>query len=255
MSAAGVISLNWRRDGHASSDDLCVVSDERLVAAAKIGHSGAFDDLYKRHAEKMFRITYRITRNREDAEDAVQECFLNAFLHLKNFDGRSRFFTWLTRIAMNAALMKLRKNHASREVPIAVSVETSEPCLEHQVSDFSPNPEELYTKSEREATLRDAIAKLRPRIRKALEIHMLQERTLEETATVLGISVAAAKARLFHARAALRRTPQLRFVLPWIWANRQPVSHLHKSPTRRTALIFHAATGTRSVKRRLAART
>ena len=80
------------------------------------GHSGAFDDLYKRHAEKMFRITYRITRNREDAEDAVQEChLLKVFLHLKNFDRRSRFSTWLTRIAMNAALMRLRKNHASEK--------------------------------------------------------------------------------------------------------------------------------------------
>jgi RNA polymerase sigma factor (sigma-70 family) len=226
MSAAGVISLNSRRDGHALSDDLCLVSDERLVAAAKIGHKGAFDDLYQRHAEKMLRITYRITRNRQDAEDAVQECFLNAFLHLKNFDGRSRFSTWLTRIAMNAALMKLRKNRASREVPTGVSVETSGLCSEHQVSDFSPNPEELCTKSEREATLRDAIAKLRPSIRRVLEIHKLQERSLEETATVLGISVAAVKSRVFHGRAALRRTPQLRFVLPSIWANREPVSHL-----------------------------
>jgi RNA polymerase sigma-70 factor (ECF subfamily) len=226
MSAAGVISLNWRRGGHASSDDLCVVSDERLVAAAKIGHKGAFGDLYQRHAEKMLRITYRITRNRQDAEDAVQECFLNAFLHLKNFDGRSRFSTWLTRIAMNAALMKLRKNHASREVPTGVSVETSELCSERQVSDFSPNPEEICTTNEREATLRDAIAKLRPSLRKALEIHTLQERSLEETATVLGISVAAVKARVFHARATLRRAPRLRFVLPSIWANREPVSHL-----------------------------
>jgi RNA polymerase sigma factor (sigma-70 family) len=225
MSAAGVISLNWRRDGNGSSDDLCVVSDERLVTAAKIGHKGAFDDLYQRHAEKMFRITYRITRNRQDAEDAVQECFLNAFIHLKNFDGRSRFSTWLTRIAMNAALMKLRKNHASREVPTGVSVETSELCSERQVSDFSPNPEEICTTNEREATLRDAIAKLRPSLRKALEIHTLQERSLEETATVLGISVAAVKARVFHARATLRRARRLRFVLPPIWANREPVSH------------------------------
>src|SRR5260370_12644185 len=135
MSAAGAISLNWEKSGNASSDDLRVVSDERLVAAAKTGHSGAFDDLYKRHAEKMFRITYRIIRNREDAEDAVQECFLNAFLHLKNFDGRSRFSTSLTRIAINSALMRLRKNHAAREGSIDHSVQTSELCSEHQLSD------------------------------------------------------------------------------------------------------------------------
>src|SRR5260370_37764177 len=106
MSAAGMISLNWRRRGNASSDDLCVVSDETLVAAAKNGHSSAFDDLYKRHAEKMFRITYRITRNREDAEDAVQECILKGFLYLKNFDVSSRFSTLLTRIAMNSTLIE-----------------------------------------------------------------------------------------------------------------------------------------------------
>src|SRR5258708_15926843 len=219
MSAAGVISLNWRRDGHASSDDLCVVSDERLVAAAKIGHSGAFNNVYKCYAEKMLRIAYRILGNREDAEDAVQECFLNVLLHLKNFDGRSRFSTWLTRIAINAALMKLRKNHASREVPIDESAETGELRSEHQLSDSSPNPEEHCTKSEREALLRDAIAKLRPKIRKAVEIHKLQECSLEETAEVLGTSVAAVKGRIFHARAVLRKTLQSQFVVPSLWAN------------------------------------
>jgi RNA polymerase sigma factor (sigma-70 family) len=204
MSAAGVISLNWRRDGNGSSDDLCVVSDETLVAAAKIGHKGAFDNLYQRHAEKMFRITYRITRNRQDAEDAVQECFLNAFIHLKNFDGRSRFSTWLTRIAMNAALMKLRKNHSAREVPIGVTVETSS-AWSTKCQIFIRIRKSSAKRASEKATLRDAIAKLRPSLRKALEIHTLQERSLEETATVLGISVAAVKARVFHARATLRR--------------------------------------------------
>jgi len=216
MPTAGAISLNWGRSGNASSDELRVVSDERLVAAAKIGHSGAFNNLYKRHAEKMFRITYRILRNREDA---VQECFLNALLHLKNFGGRSRFSTWLTRIAINAALMKLRKNHASREVPIDESAETGELRPEHQLSNFSPNPEEHCTKSEREALLREAVAKLRPKIRKAVAIHKLQECSLEETAEVLGTSVAAVKGRIFHARAVLRKTLQSQFVVPSLWAN------------------------------------
>ena len=221
MPAEGTIeiSLNWVSRGNASSDDLHMVSDERLVAAAKMGRSGAFDDLYKRHAEKMLCITYRITRNREDAEDAVQECFLNAFLHLKSFDRRSRFSTWLTRIAMNAALMKLRKNHASREVPIGESAETSELRSEDLLSDFSSNPEELCAKSGREAVMRDAIAKLGPRIRKAAEIHALQECSFEETAEVLGTSVAAVKGRMFHARAGLRKTLQWQFVVPSMWAD------------------------------------
>ena len=230
MPAEGTIaiSLNLGSTGNASSDDLRMVSDERLVAAAKMGHNGAFDDLYKRHAEKMFRITYRIMRNREDAEDAVQECFLNAFLHLKNFDGRSRFSTWLTRIAMNAALMKLRKNPPSREVPIDQSAETTELRSEHLLSDFSPNPEEHCAKSEREAILRDAIAKLRPRIRKAVEIHKLQECSLEETGEVLGISVAAVKGRMFHARAVLRKTLRGQFVVPAMWANPSARSYAAK---------------------------
>src|SRR5260221_935547 len=139
---------------------------------------------------------------------------------------------------MNAALMKLRKNYGSREVSIDRSVETSEICSEHQSSDVSPNPEERCTKSEREAILRDAIAKLRPRIRKALEIHKLQERSLEETADVLGTSVAAVKARVFHARAALRRTPRLRSCFRRFG---QIASQFHtwldKSPTGRTALL------------------
>jgi RNA polymerase sigma-70 factor (ECF subfamily) len=209
MSAAVVISSNWGGSGNASSGDTPVVTDERLVAAAKSGDTGAFDELCKRHARKMFRITHRITRNRENAEDAVQECLLNAFIHLRSFDGRSRFSTWLTRIAVNAALMKLRKNRAGHEVPIEEPFETGGLPPEHRLTDPSLNPEERYAKSEREAILRDAIAKLRPRIRKTLEIYQLQERSLDETAEILGISVTAAKARLFQARAALRKASYL----------------------------------------------
>src|SRR5260370_8160964 len=94
------------------------MSDENLVAVAKKGQRTAFDEVHNRHAGKMFRVAHRITRNREDAEDAVQECFLSAFIRLKAFDGRATFLTWLTRIAINAALMKLRTHPASRDVPL-----------------------------------------------------------------------------------------------------------------------------------------
>jgi RNA polymerase sigma factor (sigma-70 family) len=207
MSVAGTISLNTTREPS-------LVSDNILVAEAKIGHRGAFDELYKRHAEKMFRITHRMMRNREDAEDAVQECFLNAFIHLKSFDGRSRFSTWLTRIAMNAVLMKLRRGHLSREVPMEQPEVTRKVRPEHRLADTSLNPEERYAKNEREVILRNAIAELRPRIRKALEIYQLQECSLHETAEALEIPVSAAKGRLFHARVALRESRQLQFVAP-----------------------------------------
>jgi len=218
MAAAGLISSNWKDTGDALSDDLHTVNDERLVAAAKMGHRFAFDELCKRHTQKIFRMTYRIARNREDAEDAVQECFLNAFVHLRSFDGRSRFSTWLTRIALNAALMKLRKNRASREVATEETFETSELGLEHRLADPSLNPEQHYAKSEREAILRDEIAKLRPAIRKAVEIQ-LQVCSLEESAKILGLTLSAVKARMFHARAALRQSLQSQLMAPAIWGN------------------------------------
>jgi len=211
MSAAGMIPLNSGASNH-SSHDRQVLEDGRLVAAAKIGHTAAFDELCRRHAEKIFHVAHRITRNREDAEDVVQESFLRAFIHLKGFDGRSRFPTWLTRIAINSALMKLRKNRTLREIQMQESIESTQPWHQ-QVPDPALNPEERCAEHERESILREAIAKLRPRIREAVEIHQLQECSLNETADSLGISVAAVKGRLFHARAALRRVPRLKFAL------------------------------------------
>src|SRR5712691_7940808 len=93
-------------------------SEKQLIAAAKSGLRALFGELCERHVKKVFRVIHRIMRNREDAEDAMQDCLLNAFVHLKDFDGRSRFATWLTRIAINAAFMKLRKNRGAREVSI-----------------------------------------------------------------------------------------------------------------------------------------
>jgi RNA polymerase sigma factor (sigma-70 family) len=225
MAAAGSSSSSWKQSGDPLSDEPNPVSDARLVAIAKKGHRPAFDELYKRHAEQMFRTTRRITRNREDAEDAVQECFLNAFVHLKSFDGRSRFSTWLTRIAVNAALMKLRKNRCRREVPTEGPIGKSEVLPENLVPDPSLNPEERYAKSEREVIFRESVAKLRPAIRKVVEIQ-LQDCSLIEAAGALGISFTAAKARLFHARAALRKASQLQSVVPSIWRNPEHGSRL-----------------------------
>jgi RNA polymerase sigma factor (sigma-70 family) len=215
MAAAGLVSSSSKRSANASSDEHNAVNDARLVAIAKSGDRSAFDELYKRHSEKMFHTTRRITRNREDAEDAVQECFLNAFVHLKSFDGRSQFSTWLTRIAVNAALMKLRKKRCRRETPIE-NPEASELLPVNLLPDPSLNPEDRYAKSEREGIFRDAVATLRPGVRKVVEIQ-LQDRSLNEAAETLGISFAAAKARLFHARALLRKASQMKFLVPSIW--------------------------------------
>src|SRR5260370_39741072 len=204
MSAARVISEHHGGKRNFTSDAAQFMSDEALVAGAKMGHGSVFDELHERHRERMFRVARRITRHREDAQDAVQESFLSAYVHLKKFDERARFSTWLTRIAINAALMKIRKNRVSREVGVEDAADAV------ALSDCVPNPEEICARSEQKAALRDAIAKLRPTLRSVVELHDLQERSLHETAEALGSSVSAAKARLFHARAALRRTAQLK---------------------------------------------
>jgi RNA polymerase sigma factor (sigma-70 family) len=209
MSAASVIP-HHQRDGRTVAYDAAkFISDERLVAVAKMGDGTVFDELCRRHAERMFRVAHRIIRHREDAEDAVQESFLSAYVHLNTFDGRARFSTWLNRIAINAALMKMRKNRLSREIPLENTTEALDPRSNYELKDFSPNPEEICGKEEQEAALRDAIGKLRPSLRRVVELHQLQECSMDETAKILGISVAAAKARLFHARTALRRNKAL----------------------------------------------
>ena len=193
----------------AAVSDLRAWSEEQLIAAAKTGRRAPFGELCERHVKKVFRVIHRIMRNREDAEDALQDCLLNAFAHVKDFDERSRFATWLTRIAINAALAKLRKNHWKREIPMN---EPDPPCelkRHSEIQDDAPDPEETYRLRERREILNTAIWGLRPRARRVVELHQLQEHSLRETAHILGISTAAVKARMFHARVALHRMPLL----------------------------------------------
>jgi RNA polymerase sigma factor (sigma-70 family) len=176
------------------------------AATARSGETGALDTWYRAHAQKLFCTVRRITRNHEDAEDAVQDAFLRAFLHLRSFDGRSTFSTWLTRIGINSALMILRKRRNSREV---MPAKDSENESSWEATDSAPNPEQGYAEQEQLRLLRGGIAGLRPSVRRALEIHTLQGRSVEEMASEIGISVCAAKGRLFHARAALRKSKVL----------------------------------------------
>src|ERR1700730_11601329 len=196
----------------AAVNDLRALSEKQLIAAAKSGRRAPFGELCERHMKQVSCVTRRITRNREDAEDAAQECLLNAFVHLKDFDGRSRFPTWLTRIAINAALIKLRKNRRAREVPIDEPNPSSEPVAQREFRHDAPDPEESCYARERRRILKSAISGLRPRARRVVELHQLQEHSLRETAQILGISTTAVKARMFHARVTLHRMPVLQSV-------------------------------------------
>ena len=176
--------------------------EDALVAAAKQGQAEAFATLCESHARRLIRNAQRITRNREDAEDALQNAFLSAFIHIKNFNGRSSFSTWLTRIAINSALMTLRKKRRSREILITSS-ESGADGVVWEVLDSSANPEKLYAQREEKRILRETVRELRPTIRQAVEFQ-LQELSMEESAAMLGVSLTAAKGRLFHGRRALR---------------------------------------------------
>jgi RNA polymerase sigma-70 factor (ECF subfamily) len=176
----------------------------RLLAQARTGHSEAFDALCQPHQRRLLRNTYRITRNREDAEDALQDSFLRAFLHINKFDGRSAFSTWLTRIAINSALMIIRKRRSSRVTDMGIPGELGAEEVEWDVTDHAANPEQRYAQREIENILASEIRALRPTIRTAIEMQQMQEMSTREAAGRMGISVAAAKSRLFHGRAALR---------------------------------------------------
>lgn len=183
--------------------------EDALVAAAKQGQAEAFATLCQPHAPRLIRNAHRITRNHEDAEDALQDAFLSAFIHIKNFDGRSSFSTWLTRIAINSALMTLRKKRSSRETSIGFG-ESDAKGLAWDVPDPSPNPEKACAQREKERLLREAICDLRQTIRRVVEIQQLRELSMKETARMMGVSVTAAKGRLFHAKRALRKALRLR---------------------------------------------
>ena len=184
-----------------------------LLRAAKAGDSAAFEILCKQSANTVFHLARRIMRNNEDAEDVVQESFQQAFVHLKRFNGDSRFSTWLSRIAINAALMKLRKKHRVWEVSLDASAEAEQPSTHVDVADQALNPEQVYAQKERQRILSQVMNELTPGTREAIELRELGERSTEETAQIMGISVTAVKARVFHGRRRLRERLN-RFVAP-----------------------------------------
>jgi RNA polymerase sigma-70 factor (ECF subfamily) len=174
--------------------------DEELVAAAKGGDELAFEKIVKRHRQRIFALALRYARSREDAEDIVQQTFQRAFIHLRGFEGRSSFSTWLTSIGINQSLMLLRRRRVLREVPIddPSDDEGTTPALE--MADTSPDPASSYLEQEEARVLVEAIGQLRPAIRKAVELTGLRELSMVEAARQLGISVVAMKSRMFHAR-------------------------------------------------------
>jgi RNA polymerase sigma-70 factor (ECF subfamily) len=175
-----------------------------LVAAAQAGDISAFETLVSRYERKIFRLAQNITQNREDAEDVMQEAFLKAYEHLSGFQGNSRFYTWLVRIAVNQALMKLRKRRPN-QVSIDEEVNTGEDLIPREIEDWGPSPEDRYKQTEMSDILSSTIADLDPPFRIVFQLRDIEELSTEETAEALGLSVPAVKSRLLRARLKLRQ--------------------------------------------------
>jgi RNA polymerase sigma-70 factor, ECF subfamily len=175
-----------------------------LVAAAKAGDLNAFDTLVSRYERKIFRLAQNITQNKEDAEDAMQEAFLKAFEHLGEFEGNSRFYTWLVRIAVNQALMKLRKRRPN-QVSLDEEIDTGEEMLTREIEDWGPSPEERFKQAELGEILNNVIQDLDPSFRIVFQLRDIEELSTEETAELLGLSIPAVKSRLLRARLKLRQ--------------------------------------------------
>ena len=147
-----------------------------------------------------------MTRNQEDAEDARQEAMLKAFLHLDRFEGRSRFSTWVTRIAMNEALMKLRSRRSGKQVSLDEMVDAGDSeVLVRKVSKPNEHPDQIYARRELQETLAEAIADLQPQSQRVFVLRALEQRSTSETAKVLKVSPTAVKSRFRRARLQLRQ--------------------------------------------------
>ncbi len=175
-----------------------------LVEKARQGDVEAFNSLITKYERRVYRMARQITQNNEDAEDVLQDTFLKAYEHLKSFQGQSKFYTWLTRIAVNESLMKLRKRKSDRTVSMDDNIETEDESIVREIAVWDGTPEEKYGQEELRAILEDAIQGLKPIFRTVFVLRDVEEMSTEETAEMLGLSIAAVKSRLLRARLQLR---------------------------------------------------
>jgi RNA polymerase sigma-70 factor (ECF subfamily) len=178
--------------------------ESAVLARAQAGDNSAFGELVSRYERKIYRLAKNITQNDEDAEDVLQDAFLKAYEHLGGFQGNSKFYTWIVRIAVNEALMKLRKRKGDKSVPLDEPIDTGEEMVNREVAVWDQDPEKLYSQEELQRILNEAVASLKPDFRVVFTLRDIEELSTEETADALGISVPAVKSRLLRARLALR---------------------------------------------------
>lgn len=178
--------------------------DLALVDRARAGDTAAFEVLVRQYDRQIYRTALHITQNREDAEDITQDVFFKAFQKLEQFQGNSKFSTWLVRIAVNESLMRLRRRKTSKTVSMDQDVETEEGAIPRDFAEWRPNPEQIFSQGELGDILRKTIAGLPPGFRTVFTLRDIENLSTEETAEALGLSVPAVKSRLLRARLQLR---------------------------------------------------
>jgi RNA polymerase sigma-70 factor (ECF subfamily) len=188
----------------AMSSPIQIDDEAAVVAQARTGDAKAFNELLRRYERKIFRLALHITQNREDAEDVLQETFLKAYEHLDQFQGQSKFYTWIVRIAVNQALMKLRKRKSDRSVSLDDTIDTGEDTVAREIAAWDENPEQQYGREELNRILTSAVDGLTPIYRAVFVLRDVDGLSTEETAEALELSVPAVKSRLLRARLQLR---------------------------------------------------
>ena len=205
------MSTTDRHSTCSLKDDAPTRRDIELMAAAQEGSSNAFEQLHDLYSRQLFNTILRITKNREDAEDALQNTLLKTYLAIHTFEGRSSVYSWLTRIAINSALMILRKRRALSKVVADVSYEDEDNTARvFEFRDSRPDPEQILDQRQRCQRLLQAVQRLKPNLRSALQDRMMHDHTMREIAQDLDSSVAAVKSKLHRARARLAGMRTLR---------------------------------------------
>ncbi len=174
--------------------------DRALVIAAQAGSAVAFEALHALYARRIYRVTLSITKNPSDAEDAVQESFLKAYRGVKYFRKEAQFSSWLTRIAINSSLMFLRRRRNKRELPMEGYSYLEDKVISLDFVDGHLSPESLFHLKQTSAGIDKFVEGLPTHLRMVAELRFLHEQSIQEISTALGISIAAAKSRLYRAR-------------------------------------------------------
>jgi len=183
---------------------LASIDELQLVTQAREGDTDAFNELVRRYEGRVFRLAQHITQNREDAEDVLQESFLKAYEHLDQFKGDSKFYTWIVRIAVNQALMKLRRRKTDKSVSLDETIDTGEDTVTREVAAWDEDPEQRFTREEIGEILNSAVESLEPLYRSVFVLRDIEDLSTEETAEALNLSIPAVKSRLLRARLQLR---------------------------------------------------